>query len=54
MSVRAMKAGAVDFLEKPFDDQDLMNAVHKALELDHRQRKQREGIGPASKKAGKH
>ena len=32
MSVRAMKAGAVDFLQKPFDDQALLDAVHQALE----------------------
>ncbi len=31
-SVRAMKAGAVDFLEKPFHDQELLDAVHQALE----------------------
>jgi FixJ family two-component response regulator len=33
-SVRAMKTGAVDFLEKPVDDQTLLDAVHKALEKD--------------------
>jgi FixJ family two-component response regulator len=33
-SVRAMKSGAVDFLEKPVDDQTLLDAVHKALERD--------------------
>jgi FixJ family two-component response regulator len=33
-SVRAMKAGAVDFLEKPVDDQRLLDAVHEALERD--------------------
>lgn len=32
MSVRAMKAGAVDFLAKPFRDQDLLDAVSLALE----------------------
>jgi FixJ family two-component response regulator len=31
MSVRAMKAGAVDFLTKPFDDEELLNAVARAL-----------------------
>ena len=30
-SVRAMKAGALDFLQKPFNDQDLLNAVHRGL-----------------------
>jgi FixJ family two-component response regulator len=42
MSVRAMKGGAVDFLEKPFDDQDLLDAVNAALDRDRRERKQRE------------
>jgi len=32
MSVKAIKAGAVDFLEKPFDEQTLLDAVHKAIE----------------------
>ena len=32
MSVRAMKDGAVEFLTKPFRDQDLLDAVHQALE----------------------
>jgi two-component system response regulator FixJ len=32
MSVRAMKSGAADFLEKPFDDQVLLEAIHRALE----------------------
>src|SRR5262249_8679310 len=31
MAVRAMKAGAIDFLMKPFHDQDLLNAVAQAL-----------------------
>ncbi len=34
MSVRALKAGAVDFLSKPFRDQDLLDAVHEALARD--------------------
>jgi FixJ family two-component response regulator len=41
MSVRAMKAGAVDFLAKPFRDQDMLDAVAAALERD-RQRRQSE------------
>jgi FixJ family two-component response regulator len=38
MSVRAMKAGAVDFLPKPFRDQDLLDAVAAAIERDRRRR----------------
>ena len=37
MSVRAMKAGAVDFLPKPFRDQDLLDAVERALARDRKQ-----------------
>ena len=37
MTVRAMKAGAVDFLTKPFRDQDMLDAVTTALEHDRRQ-----------------
>jgi FixJ family two-component response regulator len=40
MSVRAMKAGAVEFLTKPFRDQDLLDAVHHALEGDRARRQQ--------------
>jgi FixJ family two-component response regulator len=38
MSVRAMKAGAVDFLTKPFRDQDLLDAVAAAIEHDRKRR----------------
>lgn len=38
MSVRAMKAGAVDFLAKPFRDQDLLDAIHTALAADGERR----------------
>jgi FixJ family two-component response regulator len=38
MSVRAMKAGAVDFLPKPFRDQDMIDAVMAALARDHERR----------------
>ena len=40
MSVRAMKAGAVEFLTKPFRDQDLLDAIHYALEQDRLRRQQ--------------
>jgi len=38
MSVRAMKAGAVEFLTKPFRDQDLLDAIQQALERDRHAR----------------
>ena len=38
MSVRAMKAGAVDFLAKPFRDQDMLDAVNGALDRDKQRR----------------
>jgi FixJ family two-component response regulator len=38
MSVKAMKAGAVDFLTKPFRDQDMLDAVTRALERDRMRR----------------
>jgi FixJ family two-component response regulator len=34
MTVKAMKSGAVEFLTKPFRDQDLLDAIHQALERD--------------------
>jgi RNA polymerase sigma factor (sigma-70 family) len=40
MSVRAMKAGAVDFLTKPFHDQDLLDAIHAAIERDRKRRRE--------------
>jgi FixJ family two-component response regulator len=39
MTVRAMKAGAVEFLTKPFDDQVLLDAIHAALERDRARRR---------------
>jgi FixJ family two-component response regulator len=44
MSVRAMKAGAVEFLTKPFRDQDLLDAVQQAVDRDRATREQRAQI----------
>ena len=38
MAVRAVKAGAVDFIEKPFNEQVLLDSVHRAIELDEEHR----------------
>ena len=40
MSVRAMKAGAVEFLTKPFRDQDLLDAIQQAIERDRASRRE--------------
>ena len=44
MTVQAMKAGAVEFLTKPFRDQDLLDAIQQALDRDRAARKQRAQI----------
>ena len=44
MSVRAMKAGAVEFLTKPFRDQDLLDAVRIALEKDQERRERKKEV----------
>jgi FixJ family two-component response regulator len=41
MSVKALKSGAVEFLTKPFRDQDLLDAIHQALQRDSVAREQR-------------
>jgi len=38
MAVKAMKAGAMDFIEKPFHDEDLLRSIGRALEYDERRR----------------
>src|ERR1700693_2767921 len=40
MTVKAMKSGAVEFLTKPFHDEDLLNAIHQALDRDRVTREQ--------------
>jgi RNA polymerase sigma factor (sigma-70 family) len=44
MAVRAMKAGAIEFLTKPFRDQDLLDAIQVALEKDRARRRQKAEI----------
>lgn len=40
MSVRTMKRGAVDFITKPFNDQDLLDAIYQAIEKDKQARRE--------------
>jgi FixJ family two-component response regulator len=40
MTVKAMKSGAVEFLTKPFRDQDLLDAIHQALDRDQGMRQE--------------
>ena len=44
MSVRAMKAGAVDFLQKPFDEQELLDAVYRAIDRCRQEKAEREEL----------
>lgn len=44
MSVRAMKSGAVDFLQKPFEDQELLDAIHHAIEQNRQTRAEQSKI----------
>jgi len=44
MTVKAMKSGAVEFLTKPFDDQDLLKAIHQALDRDRVTRRQQSNL----------
>lgn len=45
MSVRAMKAGAVEFLSKPFHEQELLDAIHSAVERDRQRRREAAALG---------
>jgi FixJ family two-component response regulator len=49
MSVRAMKSGAVEFLTKPFRDQDLLDAIHQALDRDRAAREQQSDLAGLQK-----
>src|SRR5260221_1733643 len=49
MTVKAMKSGAVEFLTKPFRDQDLLDAIHQALDRDRTERQQQGEIGELRK-----
>jgi FixJ family two-component response regulator len=44
MTVQAMKAGAIDFLEKPIRDQDLLDAVARAIQRDQQRREQEHAV----------
>jgi FixJ family two-component response regulator len=52
MSVRAMKAGAVEFLTKPFQDDELLGAIRHAIELDRAARGVREQVGDIRRRFG--
>src|ERR1700732_1774870 len=44
MTVKAIKSGAVEFLTKPFRDQDLLDAIHQALDRDRASRQQQDEL----------
>jgi FixJ family two-component response regulator len=50
MTVRAMKSGAVEFLPKPFQDQDLLDAIHQALDRDRLARRQQSNLAELRKR----
>lgn len=50
MSVKAMKAGAVDFLVKPFREQDMLDAVTRALERDSKRRESEKSVSALRKR----
>ena len=52
MSVMALKSGAVEFLTKPFRDQDLLDAIQQALDRDRSVRQQQSELGDLRKRHG--
>jgi FixJ family two-component response regulator len=50
MTVKAMKSGAVEFLTKPFRDQDLLDAIHQALDRDRLTRQQQSDLAELQKR----
>jgi FixJ family two-component response regulator len=50
MSVRTMKRGAIDFLTKPINDQDLLDAIHRAIEKDKQTRREQDEIRTTQKR----
>jgi FixJ family two-component response regulator len=52
MTVQAMKAGAVDFLTKPFRDQDLLDAIQRAISRDRARREETSRVEEARKRVG--
>jgi FixJ family two-component response regulator len=50
MTVKAMKSGAVEFLTKPFRDEDLLNAIHQALDRDRATRQQQDELAELRKR----
>jgi FixJ family two-component response regulator len=52
MTVQAMKAGAIEFLTKPFRDQDLLDAVNVGLERDRARREHRQSLSALSARFG--
>jgi FixJ family two-component response regulator len=50
MTVKAMKSGAVEFLTKPFRDQDLLDAIHQALDRDQANRQQQSEVAGLRKR----
>jgi FixJ family two-component response regulator len=50
MSVKAMKSGAVEFLTKPFQDHELLDAIHQALDRDRATRQQQRSLAELRKR----